>query len=153
MKHLLKLTLGAILLCSSVVVTSGVFDRVEEEIECLAQNIYYEARGEPKKGKIAVGHVTLNRVKNKNYPDSVCEVVTQKYKSTCQFSWFCMPKLPRIREELYADIRRLAENIYYGEIKDVTNGATHFHSVNVYPVWAETKRVTAQIGNHIFYRK
>jgi spore germination cell wall hydrolase CwlJ-like protein len=147
------LTLGAILLCSGITVSSGVFDRVEEEINCLAQNIYYEARGEPRKGKIAVGHVTLNRVKSKGYPNSVCGVISQKHKKTCQFSWMCMPKLPKIRQDLYDDIRSLAESIYYGEIKDVTGGATHFHSVHIQPIWANTKRMTTQIGNHLFYRK
>lgn len=145
--------LGVILVCSYTTVGSGVFDRVEQEINCLAQNIYYEARGESHKGKIAVGFVTLNRVKSDGYPDSVCGVVTQKHKKTCQFSWFCNKRLPKMKEELYDDIRVLAEKIYFGELKDITGGATHFHSVSIQPIWANTKRVTAKIGNHLFYRK
>lgn len=151
---LFKIFVGFAFLASSIQLQStGVLDKVEREIMCLAVNIYYEARGESQRGRIAVGNVTMNRARNKNFPNSVCEVVTQKHKNTCQFSWFCMKKLPDIREELFADIRELARRIYTGEIKDITKGSTHFHSIDVNPPWIENKVVTVEIGNHIFYRK
>lgn len=149
-----KIFVGFAFLFSSVQLqSSGVFDEVEREIMCLAYNIYYEARGETQSGRIAVGNVTMNRVRSKNYPKSVCAVVNQKHRKTCQFSWVCMKKLPEIREELFAEIRDLSRRIYKGEVKDITKGSTHFHSIDVNPEWAETKTVTVEIGNHIFYRK
>ena len=119
----------------------------------MAQNIYYEARGEPVKGQIAVGMVTMNRTKSNKYPNSVCGVVAQKFRNSCQFSWVCMKRLPAIKQEVYARIRELAEKIYLGDIKDTTKGATHFHHKEVNPEWANSKRVTTVIGNHVFYRK
>ena len=149
-----KVLIGFAFLASSIQLQStGFLDEVEREIMCLAYNIYYEARGESKKGQIAVGNVTMNRARSKNYPNSVCAVVTQKHKNTCQFSWFCMKKLPVIREEMFAEIRDLAKRIYTGEIKDITKGSTHFHAIDVNPAWIENKVVTVEIGNHIFYRK
>ena len=125
----------------------------DRAIDCLAQNIYYEARGEPRAGKIAVAMVTMNRVKSKYYPNNVCSVVTQKVKSTCQFSWVCMKNIPRLRQELFNEIRTLARMVYNGEVKDNTRGATNFHSKEIVPEWIQYKRVTAEFGNHIFYRK
>lgn len=133
--------------------SSAMPDIKEQEIDCLAQNIYYEARGESTKGKIAVGHVTLNRVKHTQFGNSVCGVVTQKHKKRCQFSWVCDNKLPAIKQELYADIRNLAEKIYHGKIKDNTKGATYFHNEAVLPDWSDCKIYTGQIGNHHFYKR
>jgi len=59
------------------------------QVDCLAENIYYEAGYEPRDGKIAVAMVTLNRVQDPQFPKDICSVVKQKVKSTCQFSWFC----------------------------------------------------------------
>ena len=64
----------------------------QKQITCLAENIYFEAGHEPIEGKIAVAHVTFNRVLAGNYADSICDVVYQKTKSTCQFSWYCDTK-------------------------------------------------------------
>lgn len=128
-----------------------------EEIECLAQNIYYEARGEGRTGMIAVGYVTMNRVNHKAYPDSVCGVVHQKTKLgsklICQFSWVCNRNPAPIKSDLYSKVVEIAETVYNQEVKDPTKGATHFHSIDIEAKWAATKRVVAQIGNHIFYRK
>ena len=66
--------------------------KVMREVDCLAKNIYFEAKGEPRAGKIAVAEVTMNRVKSKQFPRSVCAVVYQKTKGTCQFSWVCEGK-------------------------------------------------------------
>lgn len=126
-------------------------DQDSRAIDCLAKNMYYEARGEILKGIKAVGHVTMNRVKANGFPNSVCGVVTQKIKSQCQFSWVCMKSLPRIRQEIYDDIKQMAEEIYYGESHDPTKGATHFHSKHINPGWSKHKR-TANIGNHVFYK-
>jgi spore germination cell wall hydrolase CwlJ-like protein len=131
----------------------GIQHLIEAEIDCLAMNIYQEANNEPKLGKIAVGNVTMNRVKSNHYPRTVCGVITQTYKGACQFSWLCSGKLQRVSQEAYRDIRKLATKIYNGEIKDVTRGALFFHNPSVTPEWAKEEKMTVEIGNHKFYRK
>ena len=148
----LKATLVTMFLLASPSMGKEAQTRESKEIECLAHNIYYESRGEPRKGQIAVGHVTMNRVKAKGFPSTVCDVVTQKSKTFCAFSWNCMKNLPPLRPEKYEEVKELAFKIYHGKIRDVTQGATHFHNTTVKPAWAETKRVTAEIGQHVFYR-
>jgi spore germination cell wall hydrolase CwlJ-like protein len=132
------------------------FDRqvkIRKEVECLAKNIYFEAGAEPRNGKIAVAEVTMNRVKNRHYPSSVCSVVYQKYKSTCQFSWVCQNKKLVTNSRAWRDSLKIAENILISNKKyGIIGSATHFHANYVYPDWAETKKVVAEIGNHIFYR-
>lgn len=83
---ILKIILATgLALVSTDVQTSApsLADKLKTEIGCLAANLYFEARGEPLKGQLAVAKVTLNRVKSKQYPDSICAVVFQKH----QFSW------------------------------------------------------------------
>lgn len=65
---------------------------VKKDIDCLADNIYFEAAHEPSDGKIGVIFVTMNRVEHKLWPSNVCDVVKEKYSGYCQFSWFCMEK-------------------------------------------------------------
>jgi spore germination cell wall hydrolase CwlJ-like protein len=151
MVYKICVALAAILI--SMPITSNEVDAREGEIECLARNMYYEARGEGTTGMIAVGHVTMNRVESKGYPSTVCGVVTQKHRKTCQFSWVCNRNLPAIRDEQYEKIRAIAVKLYDGQLRDITKGATHFHNTKVEPAWVATKKVTAQIGSHIFYRK
>lgn len=153
LSFLTRMALIVALIVAPFGIAGEVIDQVEREIHCLATNIYYEARGESQRGMIAVGHVTLNRAKNPNFPDSVCGVVNQKHKRSCQFSWVCMKSLPVMKEELFADIKSLADKLYRGEIKDVTRGATHFHNTGVSPDWSNKYRATAHIGNHIFYKR
>jgi spore germination cell wall hydrolase CwlJ-like protein len=127
--------------------------KVMREVECLARNIYFEASGEPRTGKIAVAEVTMNRVKDKQYPRTVCAVVHQKAKGTCQFSWVCQGKNKVHRNSrAWEDSIEIAENILiskreYGIIGD----AMYFHATYVEPSWAEQKKLIRKIGNHIFY--
>jgi spore germination cell wall hydrolase CwlJ-like protein len=126
---------------------------VMREVECLARNIYFEAGGEPKAGKIAVAEVTMNRVKSNQFPRTVCGVVHQKTKGTCQFSWVCEGKKPVYRNsDAWRDSIKIAENIliskhHYG----IIGSAIYFHATYVEPEWAESKRVIKKIGQHIFY--
>ena len=133
----------------------------QEEIDCLAQNIYFESASEPKEGKIAVASVTLNRMNSKIYPDTICGVVNQKFKGTCQFSWRCDAKamnkqksLTRESNSLYNEIHELALYIFINQdkIKDVTRGALFYHADYVNPSWSNMK-TTRKIGRHIFYVK
>lgn len=133
---------AAILLCSNPSYTQEVPVN-NTEVNCLAMNIHYEARGEAMKGKIAVGHVTLNRVKSKFFPESICGVVKQKK----QFSWvkpntnFHAPNIP---DETF----KLAVDILNGKYKDYSRGALYFHNENVPPF---PRKETTRIGRHIFY--
>lgn len=120
------------------------------QIQCLAENAYFEAGNQPTKGKVAVTNVVMNRVKDQRFPKSACAVVYQKSRGVCQFSWVCEGN-KRIRNmAMYAESKRVAENVYLGNIRDVTKGAKFYHANYVNPNWG-MRRVT-QIGAHIFYR-
>lgn len=124
-----------------------------KEVECLAQNIYYEAAGEPRLGWLAVASVTMNRLISGNYASSVCGVVHQKTGSTYQFSWVGMRKrLSSINEEVYNEVLEVATTMYlnYDPSWDVTKGATFYHADYVNPGWKHQK--VKKIGRHIFYR-
>jgi spore germination cell wall hydrolase CwlJ-like protein len=133
------------------------------EILCLALAIYFEARGEPVIGQVAVGQVVINRTADRRYPNNVCEVVKQgpTYKWTqdfpvrhrCQFSWYCDGKsdIPRDPKSFTLAVH-LSAILLAGEIADPTEGATHYHASYVRPSWAAAKTQTLRIDNHIFYR-
>jgi hypothetical protein len=131
--------------------TAGYFDRFtkadEKQINCLAENIYHEARGEPEKGMVAVTNVVMNRVHNDKFPKNPCDVIAEKTKKRCQFSWKCKKVEPAKLDDEMIDI---AEQAYTNELPDVTGGALFFHANYVKPRW-KLKR-TAVIGNHIFYK-
>ena len=125
----------------------------QKQIDCLAKNIYYEAAYEPKDGWMAVGLVTMNRVKSGNYADDVCGVVYQRTGKTYQFSWVGLKTLSKINHTVYNDIVELATLIYmnHDRLKDITGGATFYHADYVRPGWKLEK--TKQIGQHIFYKR
>lgn len=123
-----------------------------EQILCMADNIYHEARGEPKDGKYAVGHVVMNRVKDSRFPKTPCSVIKQRSKRICQFSWVCGGKKTDRSSKSYNEALEISEEIYYNKSKDVTNGAKYFHARRIKPSWAFTFIRTIVIGNHIFYK-
>lgn len=118
----------------------------ERQITCLAHNAYYEARGEPQQGQIAVMNVVMNRVESPQFPSTPCAVVYQG----CQFSWVCSGHRSTINSAILSRLMDLARQVYNGSITDVTNGARFFHSRSINPGWRRTRIAT--IGNHIFYR-
>ncbi len=128
---------------------------VSKEIDCLAKNIYFEARSEPIDGKLAVGHVVLNRVADKRYPASICEVVRQGGEeplNRCQFSWWCdgrsdQPKNVRAWQQSLV----LARVVFWGYSDDPTLGALWYHADYVKPVWRKVLPLGPKIGKHIFY--
>ena len=143
---------------------------------CLAQNIYYESRGDNLAGKAAVSDVVLNRVNSTYYPNSICEVVYQaRWKESwktkqhadlpddqrimvpirhqCQFSWFCDGKSD---EPPIGDEWRQAQTIAYRMVNSdyligISDGATHYHATYVRPYWAKHFKETVTHGSHIFY--
>lgn len=144
-----------------VPVVSEVLFAPEKDIQCLALNIYFEARNEPLNGKIAVSHVVLNRVAAKQYPNSVCGVVKQGrtwknkiVRNKCQFSWHCDGKSDKPKDKTsWQAAKILAKGILKGQIGDPTNGALFYHAAYVKPYWAASMKRTAQFGAHIFYIK
>jgi len=119
---------------------------------CAALAMYWEARGEGRRGMLAVGAVLLNRVADERFPDTVCGVVYQGGESPpCQFSWWCDGKSDRpTNQALWAKALGVAEDMLTARPTDPTHGALFFHSTSVQPQWRRTR--TASIGNHIFYR-
>jgi spore germination cell wall hydrolase CwlJ-like protein len=139
----------------------------KRQVECLADNIYFESAHEPVDGKIAVAFVTLNRVFHDRFPDDICGVVFEKGRNAstgkivCQFSWYCeeRPKaisksrhLTKTNNSLYNEIRDLALYVYlnHEEMEDPSRGALFYHADYVSPGWRNMEK-TNVIGRHIFY--
>jgi len=155
----------ASLVCLSFIGTAKA--EPTNELECLAYNIYHEARDQSTAGQLAVALVTRNRVKDSRFPNTFCEVVKQgpsrpswKNKNVmiplrhrCQFSWFCDGKSDKIRnEDAYKKALMIAFYILNKDSFDITDGATHYHAYYVTPEWAKTKKRLAKIEDHIFYK-
>lgn len=122
----------------------------KQQIQCLAENAYFEAGNQSMKGKQAVTHVVMNRVKDGRFPKTPCGVVYQKTGGTCQFSWVCEGK-KRVRDwTQFRESRKAAEQVYLKNVRDVTHGAKFYHADYVSPGW-RLQRIT-KIGDHIFYR-
>jgi N-acetylmuramoyl-L-alanine amidase len=127
-----------------------------EQLECLALNVYWEARSEPKLGQEAVAHLTLNRVRAPDFPDDICDVVNQgvdRGRNRCQFSWNCdgaadVPQEP----EAWRTALRYAKEALAEPWQDPTGGALYFHLASIRPAWAKRMHLTRKIGNHFFYR-
>lgn len=122
---------------------------------CLAQAIYYEARGETQQGQVAVAEVIMNRVRSRAYPNSICGVVYQgSHLSTgCQFTFTCDGSLNhRPRGRAWERSQRIATAVMLGYTRPITNHATHYHTTAVNPVWSSGLVETTQIGVHKFYR-
>lgn len=130
-------------------------DRVSREANCLAQAIYYEARGESYDGQMAVADVIVNRTRSSVYPDTVCGVVYQgSERSTgCQFTFTCDGSLDRRPHgEAWARSRAIASEVMMGFARPITHRATHYHTTEVDPIWSAHLVETTRIGAHIFYR-
>ena len=158
---------GLIEIADTVIKRSLVVD--DKEVTCMAKNIFFEAAIESTAGKLAVAHVTLNRVDSKNFPNTVCEVVYQgphytsasgkqlPKRNRCQFSWYCDGKGddPREGSRLWEDSQELAKYILLrqDELPDITDGALHYHASYIdAPNWTVRKKITTKIDQHIFYR-
>jgi spore germination cell wall hydrolase CwlJ-like protein len=137
-------------------------EKLFPQVQCMALNIYYEARGSNLADKAAVADVVLNRVNDTRYPNTVCEVVKQGLqdangnmrRNKCQFSWYCDGKHDRPQnQDLYVEAQSIAWNIVEeGKYRGITEGATHYHATYVNPRWASTLQLVGRIGAHIFYR-
>lgn len=157
------ITALVMLIASTAAEARGLFTAEERpEAWCLAQNIYYEARGSNRADRIAVADVVLNRVQDSRYPDTICEVVKQgrqhangqMVRNMCQFSWYCDGKSDWPQDlDSWVDAQQIAYNmIQWNDGRGLTEGATHYHANYVDPEWARDLHLVGRIGVHIFYR-
>ena len=144
-----------------------VLENRAKQVECLAKNIYFEARNEPFAGQFAVALVTLNRVYDDTFPNTVCEVVYQGIhtkrgfpkRNRCQFSWYCDGASDEVRNLVAFNTTQKIANlamISYGSMKsqglDYTEGAIYYHTHEIKPRWSNSYPKVGRIGDHIFYR-
>jgi len=147
--------------------TATAAEYTDVDVTWLAKNVYFEARNQGIAGQLAVASVTLNRVADRRFPNTIKGVVTQSLyrnswrdgtpvpiKHKCQFSWFCDGKPDTIYDwKTFNKIKKLMLTFTTNRsIIDITSGATHYHADYVYPDWAPTKRKTTEIEDHIFYK-
>jgi spore germination cell wall hydrolase CwlJ-like protein len=127
------------------------------DLRCLAENIYFEARGEPLKGQYAIAEVTMNRLASRHFPDTICEVVHDtrwdrvRRRLVAHFSWTAFER-PEPTGPAWDRAMEVATMVYDNKYTPVMPDALFYHATSVRPYWASSKRVIAKIGNHIFYR-
>ncbi|MDC3107639.1 cell wall hydrolase [Paracoccaceae bacterium] len=129
--------------------------KMNRELKCLSEALYFEARGEQIEGQIAVADVIINRKNSNRFPSTICGVVSEgaHKKHACQFSYNCDGKLELIYDKkTYRRIVKLSSMILNGAFSDVTNGATFFHASEVSPSWSKKFKKTRKIGRHLFYK-
>lgn len=169
--------LGLLLLAVSTVTTfkvppahdQAVVNKLEQakqrDIQCLAKNIYHEARSESVTGQQAVAWVTMNRANDPRYPNSICEVVYQAktdsagrpLRHQCQFSWYCDGAKDVVaNKDRWEQAVAIAEQVlhHWGKSPDPTVGAVMYHAtwMDQRPFWAESYTRVVRIDNHVFYK-
>ena len=130
----------------------------DAELNCLAENVYYESRGEPLDGQYAVAEVTMNRVASSLFPKSVCEVVHEKRwdvrrkRDVGAFSWTELDSLGQPHGVAWHQAREVAAAVYDGTHEPTVPNALYYHAKYIKPRWAKQSRRVATIGSHVFYR-
>ena len=145
----------------------SVMENRKKQLTCLATNIYFEARNEPFAGQFAVALVTLNRVNDTAFPNTICDVVYQGIHTSdgfpkrdrCQFSWYCDGASDEVRNPKAYEVTLKTANLamlQYDKIKseglDYTEGARYYHTHEISPRWSTQYPKVGRIGDHIFYR-
>ena len=159
----LLLLLGAgasvmLVLFATTMYAKQVRESALAELNCLALNVYYESRGEPIEGQYAVAEVTMNRVADERYPNTICETVYQQRWDSLRkryvgaFSWTEIDHRSPPRGAAWERAIDVAAQTYSGDRANVLDGAVHFHAAHIRPSWARGKKPVATIGNHQFYR-
>ncbi len=123
------------------------------DLDCLAEAVYYEARGESAAGQAAVAQVVLNRARHPNYPKSVCGVVFQGgFAGDCQFSFVCDGAMSRpVEPTAWRQARQIAARALSGYVMTSVGRALNFH---VSPTGTERHAApgtVAQLGRHVFF--
>jgi spore germination cell wall hydrolase CwlJ-like protein len=145
-------------------IAKEVFQHMEQakQQECMAKNIYHEARNEGVQGQRAVAWVTMNRVAHEDYPDTVCDVVYEAViddtgnplRNQCQFSWYCDGKSDEVRNQAAWNVaNNIAADVMdkFGKETDPTGGSIMYHADYVHPYWSSSYKREVQIDTHIFY--
>ena len=148
---------GIFLICYAL--RAEEHDEYWEERHCLAEAIYYEARGEELEGKLAVAGVILERVNTTNFPNTICKVVHDGVylngvimRNRCAFSYYCDGKGEPMKSEVAKeDAFYIADLALQGVIYTETEGATYYHASYVNPAWAEDFIFLGRVGYHLFY--
>ena len=158
----------------SISLSSNAVEHGDPEVLCLAENIYHEARGQDIDGRLAVAHVSINRMESKRFPDTLCGVIKQGYtkpswkdgrpipiKNKCQFSWYCDGRVDEILEpDAWDSAWRVAYFVYSHRVEksitdsrwnDSVEGAMWYHNTQVDPYWVASMQKVKQEGSHIFY--
>lgn len=132
--------------------------RRADDLQCLAENVYFEARGEPLDGQYAVAEVTLNRTRAQHFPRTVCAVVHEmrwdpvRRRHVADFSWTELGALTPEDGPAWRQAMTVASTVYDDLHPTVVPHALYYHAISVRPDWAHSRREIATIGNHIFYR-
>lgn len=132
--------------------------KLETPFDCLRRNIYFEAANQGEEGMIAVANVTMNRLADDDYPDTICGVVYQASvkngKKVCQFSWYCDHKshLVHAADKTWKLAGTIAKKALHGNLDNEIGEATLFHAIYVYPTWASEKEFVIAVGDHLFYK-
>lgn len=132
--------------------------RRANDLQCLAENVYFEARGEPVAGQYAVAEVTVNRTQARNFPHTICEVVYEtrwdaiRRRHVADFSWTETDGLSEPGGPAWKTAMTIASAVYDDLNEPQVAGALFYHSTSVRPGWARGRKVVATIGNHIFYQ-
>ena len=156
MPYLRTIVISALLAAASAASAQKPVSSVDEEIVCIALNLYHEARNEGDLGMLAVGQVTRNRVRHSAYPNTYCEVVFQKARRGSrmigQFSWTTdgKPGIPRESAAWHRAVE-LAMVVHFQDFETGVGPALHYHADYVSPSWARSMRKIRKIGRHIFY--
>lgn len=130
-------------------------DFVKNETECLAKNIYFEARGEEEEGMVAVAQVTANRVNDERYPKTYCSVVYQRSQSGCQFSWTCDGQRDAILDKsAYNKALDISKKFLLKNMRSsiIGDDVLFYHAEYVDPVWNQQMAAVTTIGKHVFYK-
>lgn len=148
------IAMGAVVLLAATAAAIAAKRHVDNELECLALNVYFESRGEPHEGQAAVANVVMNRIADDRFPGGVCAVVQQggTESTDCQFSWWCdgLEHRPRHKAD-WKLARDIARSVYWGLGNDPTGGALWYHAIRVKPIWRLKLARGPKIGQHIFY--
>ena len=125
-------------------------ETLSEEMRCLAGAVYFEARGEPLAGQLAVAKVVMNRAESSRFPESYCGVVYQR----AQFSFVRGGSMPRIRtgSKAWQRAKAIAQIAHRGLWDSEVRDSLYFHANYVRPSWSRKKQKLASIKTHIFYR-
>ena len=132
--------------------------RRADDLQCLAENIYFEARGEPLEGQYAVAEVTLNRTQARNFPHTICAVVHEsrwdpsRRRHVADFSWTELGGLSPEDGPAWKQAMAIATAVHDDLHSAHVPGALYYHASSVHPDWSRNRHPVATIGNHSFYR-